>query len=82
MQLLCTVLTIYWFICIARVIFSFIPMDDMGGFMSAAQGAVYSLTEPVFATARQALPRMGDIPIDLGAILVFVIIGVLRGIVC
>lgn len=81
MQIICGALTIYWLICIARVIFSFVPVEG-GGFLAAAQDIVYKLTEPVFAAVRSVLPQPGGLPIDLSAIVVFIGISILRGVFC
>jgi uncharacterized protein YggT (Ycf19 family) len=40
------------------------------------------LTEPLFGTVRRYMPQMGDLPIDLSPIVVFLALGFLRQIFC
>lgn len=77
-EVLCLALTIYWVICIARIVLSFIPIEA-GGYLATGQTLIYKLTEPVFGAVRQVLPRPGDLPIDLSPLVVFLVIALLRG---
>lgn len=59
-------------ICVARVVFSFLPdLTDTSPIFGALSNLAYMLTEPVFATVRRAMPRVGDLPIDFSPIVVF-----------
>lgn len=53
-------------------------MDDGGGLFSAINTVTYALTEPVFATFRNVLPRPGDLPIDLAPAVVILGLGLIR----
>jgi len=72
---------IYLIICVARVILSWLQMDE-GGWLGAIQSLTFNLTEPVFASVRRFMPTMGDLPIDFSPIVIFLILGFLRQIVC
>lgn len=81
MEFLCTAVQVYLIICVVRVIFSWIPVGD-NGYLSAIQSVSYNLTEPLFSTVRRALPRPGDLPLDLSPVVVILLLTFVRGIIC
>jgi uncharacterized protein YggT (Ycf19 family) len=81
MEVLCWTITAYVVVCFTRVIFSFVPIDD-SGMLGAVKNLSYTLTEPLFATVRRALPTPGDLPIDFAPAVILLVLFFLRGIVC
>lgn len=67
---------------IARIIFSWLPNLPDG--VRPIYEFTYSLTEPVFRLARPLIPpmRVGMMAIDLSALLVFLLLGLVRAIFC
>jgi uncharacterized protein YggT (Ycf19 family) len=82
MEAICWLVQIYMIICVVRIIFSWIPMDDGSGVLGTISTTSYHLTEPLFATVRKVLPVPGDLPIDFSPAVVLLALGVLRQIVC
>jgi YggT family protein len=78
-QIICILLTIYWFVLFVRIIFSWIrpPMQGLGRTIFEI---VHDLTEPVLGLVRGLLPpiRTGTMGFDLSPILVFIALGVLQ----
>lgn len=71
-------------ICVARVVFSWLPdLAEGSPILGAISNLAYTLTEPVFGTVRRAMPRVGDLPIDFSPIVVFLgltlLLSVVRG---
>ena len=85
--LLGLVLTVFWWILIARVILDWSVVlagpPAWGGFRAKAINVVIRITEPVLAPVRKVVPplRIGGVSIDLAFILVFFAIVILRGLV-
>jgi YggT family protein len=73
---------IYLVICVVRVIMSWLDMGGSGTIMDSIGQIAIMLTEPLFRTVRNYMPRMGDLPIDLSPLVVFLALGFLRTIVC
>ncbi len=86
MEILCTLLTIYFFILLAAVVVSWFRVGGWHptGFMFQVVQGIQLLTEPVFRLVRGVLPmiRIGGMGMDLSPIIVFIVIGVLRAGVC
>ena len=83
MELLCYLIQGYLIVCVVRIIFSWLPdIQDSNAFLGAIHTFCYAITEPVFATVRKAMPRIGDLPIDFSPIVVFLGLSLLMGIVC
>lgn len=82
MKLLCVLTEIYLVICVVRVIMSWLDMGGSGTILDSIGQIAIMLTEPLFRTVRQFMPRMGDLPIDLSPIIVFIALGFLRQIFC
>jgi YggT family protein len=83
MQIICILLTVYWFILIARIIASWLR-PPMEGPLRTLWNLLYDLTDPVLRPLRNLIPpiRIGGMALDLSPIVVFVIIGVLQRVTC
>jgi len=85
--LLGLVLTVFWWVLIARVVLDWTVVlagpPAWGGFRAKAINVVTRITEPVLAPVRRVVPplRVGGVSIDLAFILVFFAIVVLRSLV-
>lgn len=79
LQILCAVLTIYWFILFVRIILSWFPAPS-GGIGRTIVDIIFDLTEPVLGLVRGLLPpiRMGAVGFDLSPILVFIALGIIQ----
>jgi YggT family protein len=78
-NIICILLTLYWFVLFVRILMSWFPAPRSGagrGFFEI----IHDLTEPVLKLVRGLLPpiRMGAMGMDLSPIIVFVAIGVLQ----
>lgn len=76
----CIALQIYWLILIVRIIFSFIPQLPEP-VLPLARG-VRAVTDPILVPLRSVLPPIrtgGGLAFDLSPILLFLGIGILRG---
>lgn len=86
MQIISILLTLYWFVLLARIVLDLI-IGLTGGRglsgMAIVYGILYDLTEPVLRPIRRLLPplRVGATALDLSPIIVFVLIAVLKGVV-
>ena len=79
----CLLVEVYMVICVVRIIFSWLPPQDMNsGWISFAQTFSYAVTEPVFATVRKAMPQIGDLAIDFSPVVVFLGLGLIKILVC
>jgi YggT family protein len=83
MRIVCILLTVYWFILIARILASWIR-PPMSGPWRTIWKILYDLTDPVLRPLRNLIPpiRMGGMALDLSPIVVFIIIGVLQRVFC
>ncbi len=79
LDIICIVLTIYWFVLFVRIILSWFPPPGSGVGRSIFE-IVYELTEPVLGLVRGLLPaiRMGAMGLDLSPILIFIALGILQ----
>ena len=82
MFLLCLIIQIYFIICVVRVIMSWLDLGGSGTILDSIGQIAIMLTEPLFRTVRHYMPRMGDLPIDLSPIVVFLALAALRTIFC
>ena len=75
MGLICTILYLYWFVILARVLFSWVRVQP-GTAVGSVYSVVYSLTEPVLGPIRRVIPpmRMGLAAIDVGPIIVLLVV--------
>jgi YggT family protein len=68
LRILSTILTLYWYVILARVLMSWINPNPNNPIVDA----IYRLTEPVLAPIRKMLPSMGGF--DLSPLIVFFIL--------
>lgn len=68
MDLLCSLLQVYFFVLIARIILSWFPVQP-GTTIAQISGVLYELTEPVLGPMRRIIPPLGMI--DLSPLVVF-----------
>lgn len=82
MGIICLALSLYWFVLLARIIFSWIevfarqPPEGLRPVMRV----VYDLTEPVMGPARRVIPPIGGL--DISPIFIFIALGIIRGALC
>ena len=77
-QLLLTVLQLYLFCVLGRIVLSWFPVSP-GGPVAAISGFLYSITEPVLGPVRNVLPSIGMF--DLSPIVVIIGIQVLMQVI-
>ena len=75
MDLLCSLLNVYFIILFARVILSWFPLQP-GTALASIASIVYQLTEPVMGPVRRVIPTIGMI--DISPIVVFFGIRILQ----
>jgi YggT family protein len=82
-EIICILLFIYWIVLLVRVISSFFPIPFSGP-VRQIMDIVYAITEPVMRPLRNMIPpiRMGAIALDLSPIIIFIVIAVLRQVLC
>ncbi len=68
MRILSTILALYWYVILARVLMSWFNPNPYNPIVDA----IYRLTEPVLAPIRRILPAMGGF--DLSPLVVFFIL--------
>ena len=78
MALICTVLFIYSWVILARIILSWVRIDPDSP-LASVYSVVFNLTEPVLGPLRRAIPpvRLGMAALDLSPIIVFVVITII-----
>lgn len=81
-SVICTLVSIYIFILLARVLLSWFPQLPPGARPFAE--VIYTLTEPVLRWARPLLPplRIGNIALDMSILLLFVGLNLLQAAIC
>ena len=87
MSVICLLLTIYTFILLASVVLSWVAMVrplPYTGLGRKVIDAIFALTNPVFRLVRGLLPpiRMQAAALDLSPIIVFIVVGILRTVIC
>lgn len=84
-QILLSILAIYGWILIGRVIVSFIPLISPSWtpppFLMPVIDVIYGLTEPPLQLLRRLIPQPMGFPLDLSFIVLFLIVSLLRRIV-
>ena len=82
-NLLCSFLTVYFFVLFARILLSWFPIQP-GTALATVHRILYDLTEPVLAPVRGLIPPIGGsgMAFDLSPIVVFVGLSILRGVLC
>ncbi|MGH9009525.1 MAG: YggT family protein [Acidimicrobiia bacterium] len=68
MDLLCSLISVYYIVLFARIILSWFPMQP-GTPMASIASIIYQLTEPVMGPVRRLIPSIGMI--DISPIVVF-----------
>jgi YggT family protein len=80
--IICFALQLYFFVLLARIIFSWIeafsrnPSEGLRPVMRV----VYDLTEPVMGPVRRVIPPIGGL--DISPIFIFIALGVIRSSLC
>lgn len=79
LQIICILLTVYWFMLFVRILMSWFPAPQ-SGIGRALFELIHDLTEPVLGLVRGLLPpvRMGAMGLDLSPIIVFIALGVVQ----
>jgi YggT family protein len=67
-DLLCSLISVYYIVLLARIILSWFPMQP-GTSMASIASIIYQLTEPVMGPVRRLIPTIGMI--DISPIVVF-----------
>jgi YggT family protein len=72
-DLICLVLQLYFWVILARVIFSWIRVTP-GTPVASVYSVIFNLTEPVLGPLRRAIPpmRMGAAAIDLSPLIIII----------
>lgn len=84
-HLLATIVSLYVYVLLARVIIDLIQVFSRDwrptGFVLVLCEIVYTLTDPPIKLMRRIIPpvRLGQISLDLGFIVVFILVQVLAG---
>lgn len=83
LEIVCVVLTIYWFVLFVRIILSWFQPPASGVGRSVFE-IIFELTEPLLRLVRGLLPpvRMGAMGLDLSPILIFIALGILQSLLC
>jgi YggT family protein len=68
LNLLCSLISVYYIILFARVILSWFPLQP-GTALASIASIIYQLTEPVMGPVRRIIPTVGMI--DISPIVVF-----------
>ena len=68
MDLLCSLISVYYIVLFARIILSWFPLQP-GTAMASIASIIYQLTEPVMGPVRRLIPTIGMI--DISPIVVF-----------
>ena len=79
MAILCTLLQLYVFVLLVRIVLSWFPLEP-GGAMATVNGYLRAVTDPVLDPVRRLLPRTGMI--DLSPLVVLIGIQVIQAIIC
>lgn len=79
MDLLCSLISVYYIVLLARVFLSWFPLQP-GTAMASIASIVYQLTEPVMGPVRRLIPTIGMI--DISPIVVFIGLQILQSAIC
>jgi YggT family protein len=76
--IVCTLLYLYTFVILARVLFSWVRVEP-GTALASVYSVIYSITEPVLGPLRRVIPpmRLGMGAIDLSPIIVLVLVAII-----
>jgi len=78
-DLLCSLISVYYIVLLARVILSWFPLQP-GTPMASIASIIYQLTEPVMGPVRRIIPTIGMI--DISPIVVFFGLRILQSAIC
>ncbi len=83
MEILCTLIFLYYIALIARIVLSWFPVTPESALASVVN-VLYAVTEPVLGPIRRAIPTMsmGGMGLDLSPIIVFIGLQVLQRAIC
>ncbi len=79
MDLLCSLISVYYIVLLARVFLSWLPLQP-GTAMASIASIIYQLTEPVMGPVRRLIPTIGMI--DISPIVVFIGLQILQSAIC
>ena len=79
MDLLCSLISVYYIVLLARVFLSWFPLQP-GTALASIASIVYQLTEPVMGPVRRLIPTVGMI--DISPIVVFIGLQILQSAIC
>ena len=79
MDLLCSLISVYYIVLLARVILSWFPLQP-GTPMASIASIIYQLTEPVMGPVRRIIQPVGMI--DISPIVVFFGLRILQSVIC
>ena len=79
MDLLCSLISVYYIVLLARVILSWFPLQP-GTPMASIASIIYQLTEPVMGPVRRIIPTIGMI--DISPIVVFFGLRIIQSVIC
>jgi YggT family protein len=68
LELICSLISVYFIVLFARIILSWFPLQP-GTALASIASIVYQLTEPVMGPVRRLIPSIGMI--DISPIVVF-----------
>jgi YggT family protein len=78
-DLLCSLISVYYIVLLARVFMSWFPLQP-GTAMASIASVIYQLTEPVMGPVRRLIPTIGMI--DISPIVVFIGLQILQSAIC
>jgi YggT family protein len=78
-DLLCSLISVYYIVLLARVILSWFPLQP-GTPVASIASIVYQLTEPIMGPVRRIIPSIGMI--DISPIVVFFGLRILQSAIC
>lgn len=80
---ICLVLTVYWFVLLARILLSWFPAPRSDAARSIVS-LIWEVTDPVLRPLRRMIPpvRLGAVALDLSPIIVFIVIAAVQGAIC
>ena len=79
MDLLCSLISVYYIVLLARVFLSWFPLQP-GTALASIASIIYQLTEPVMGPVRRLIPTVGMI--DISPIVVFIGLQILQSAIC
>jgi len=78
-DLLCSLISVYYIVLLARVFLSWFPLQP-GTALASIASIIYQLTEPVMGPVRRLIPTIGMI--DISPIVVFIGLQILQSAIC